>query len=459
MKGFVPTPCQTVDLMVGKLFGESPPGADATVLDPGCGDGEFIAGVIRYCSARGWQLPRIIGIELDPTRAATAASRFATCETVDIRTADFLRTVVGAFDYVIGNPPYVPITALSLSEREEYRAHFACARGRFDLYLLFFEQALRLLKADGRLVFITPEKFIYVETARPLRQLLQHRDVTELHFVAEATFGDLVTYPLISTVTATRAVGHSTRVIRRDGTQQDVALDTSSSWLPAVRGVASDLVGPTLADISVRISCGVATGADSVFVVADADLHAGLRPFAHPTIAGRQITSHASPRTRSSILAPYDRDGKLLPAKALGALGRYLNSPARRARLAERTCSARKPWYAFHDNLPLNEMLRPKLLCKDITERPYFVLDVAGDIVPRHSVYYIVPKNPADLVPLAEYLNSPAVENWLRSHCQRAANGFLRVQSHVLKQLPLDARFHTMAEVAQPDHVAAARLA
>jgi adenine-specific DNA-methyltransferase len=66
----------------------------------------------------------------------------------------------------------VPITGLSEDERRSYRQRYTTATGRFDLYLLFFEQALRLLKPGGRLVFITPEKFLYVRTAEPLRRAL-----------------------------------------------------------------------------------------------------------------------------------------------------------------------------------------------------------------------------------------------------------------------------------------------
>ncbi len=43
--------------------------------------------------------------------------------------------------------------------------------------------------------------------------------------------------------------------------------------------------------------------------------------------------------------------------------------------------------------LVLPEMLRPKILFKDIGARPQFWVDWTGDIVPRHSVYYLVPRD------------------------------------------------------------------
>lgn len=65
------------------------------------------------------------------------------------------------------------------------------------------------------------------------------------------------------------------------------------------------------------------------------------------------------------------------------------------------------------------------------------MIDDAGDVVPRHSVYYLVPLHADRLQSLAEYLNSDASRDWLEAHCQRAANGFLRLQSQVLKRLPI----------------------
>jgi len=120
MRGFVCTPDATVDRMVGKLFDAKPPTKESTLLDPGCGPGAFIAGVLRWCNQHGKAPPRIVGYENAPRRYAQASERFRDDAAVTILRQDFLTVRDGEFDYVIGNPPYVPITALSESDKAKF---------------------------------------------------------------------------------------------------------------------------------------------------------------------------------------------------------------------------------------------------------------------------------------------------------------------------------------------------
>lgn len=438
MKGFVPTPEKTVDLMVARLFKGQPPRRTSRLLDPGCGHGAFIQGVIRWCRRNRAPRPVIVGIELDPEKLRRAKQVLAGESGIALLKGDFLLKNVGTFDYIIGNPPYVAIEQLSDTERNQYRALFESARGRLDLYLLFWERALKLLQPRGRMVFITPEKFAYVETARPLRLLLSHYQIDELLYVSEETFPGLTTYPTVTTV-SNKAPDRSTLVRHRNGTRRQVRLPTSGdSWQSVINGSPQIPGEKTLADVSRRISCGVATGADKIFLFRDEDLPVGLARFARPTLAGRELRlGHGLPTPRRVLLIPYDTHGTLLRSDELGPLAEFLNRPEVRKRLEERTCTRRKPWYAFHDSLPLEDMLRPKLLCKDITREPFFWVERRGDVVPLHSTYYIVPRDEQLLEPLANYLNSKQVGEWLRANCQRAASGFLRMQSAVLKKLPV----------------------
>ena len=287
------------------------------------------------------------------------------------------------------------------------------------------------------MVFITPEKFIYVATTSRLRELMGRKQVVEIQMIGEETFDDLTTYPTITTLDNHPRIA-DTRVIFRDGRATDVRLSADGhSWLPKINGIAKQEKTIVLGDIALRVSCGVATGADSVFVRKARELSPELKRFAYPTISGRELMERDLPSTVYSMLIPYDNDGDLLHEGRLSSLKGYLMQPDNLKKLKGRTCVARKPWYAFHENPPLTDILQPKILCKDITAKAQFWTDKEGGIVPKHSVYYIVPKNPAHIDRLCEYLNSREVSTWIEAHCQRAANGFLRLQSSVLKSIPI----------------------
>ena len=102
MKGFVPTPGELVDLMVDKLLRVHEPTSATTLLDPGCGEGEFIAGVLRWCGANGRPVPRIVGVEQHAGRAAIARRRFPASGKLEIETGDVLRASERLFEMVVG---------------------------------------------------------------------------------------------------------------------------------------------------------------------------------------------------------------------------------------------------------------------------------------------------------------------------------------------------------------------
>lgn len=439
VKGFVPTPAPLVDRMVEALFERRAPRAESRVLDLGCGEGPFVGGVVRWGERQGRPLPRIVGVELHPERAQTARDGFSDVPEVSILTGDALGDdPAGPFDYVIANPPYVSITGLSEAEKADYRARFETARGRFDLYFLFWEQALRLVQPGGRVVFVTPDKWLRVASATALRALLARHRVRSVEQLPEDTFPGRTTYPSVTVVDAEASQADDRpELIRRDGSRTPLRLVRSGA-APTLGVLDGPLMRShrTLGEVALRISCGVATGADRVFVRPQAWAGREAGPFAHPTVSGRQLgASNPTPVVSDVLATPYDTAGRLVELDRLGPLAAHLE--AHRSALERRTCARRKPWYAFHETPPMVEMLRPKLLCRDLTRDPKFWVDASGEIVPRHSVYYIVPRDPAHLEPLHAYLNGPEATGWLRAHSQRAANGFLRLQSTVLKRLPL----------------------
>ena len=250
MRGFVPTPESLVDHMVSLLFEGRSIDSEDRLLDPGCGAGAFMKGVLRWSSTTRSSLPHITGIEIDGQLALEAASQFRHNTHVSVIQGDFLRSKLSRrFNYIIGNPPYVSILRLDEREKTEYKSLYRTATGRFDLYMLFFERAIEALEPGGRLVFVTPEKFTYVDAASSLRELLSDCDVRRLELLPEDSFGDLVTYPLATVVEKSRT-SRATQIVNRAGAEKSVRIPRGgASWGPLVNGSKPDSGSGQMTDV------------------------------------------------------------------------------------------------------------------------------------------------------------------------------------------------------------------
>lgn len=60
------------------------------------------------------------------------------------------------FDVVIGNPPYVPTEYISDKDKVYLESKYESAFGRINLYPIFYELGLNILRENGRLSYITP---------------------------------------------------------------------------------------------------------------------------------------------------------------------------------------------------------------------------------------------------------------------------------------------------------------
>lgn len=76
----------------------------------------------------------------------------------------------GGFDVVIGNPPYIPTERIASADKSYYEEEYQSAYGRINVYPLFYERGLTLLKDNGLLGYITPYTLMknqyYVEARR-----------------------------------------------------------------------------------------------------------------------------------------------------------------------------------------------------------------------------------------------------------------------------------------------------
>jgi hypothetical protein len=105
----------------------------------------------------------------------------------------------GGFDVVIGNPPYVRTTELKNDEKKFYENKYPSAYKQYDIYVLFYEKAINLLREGGFLGFITSNKFLASEYGLKLRELIlkETKMVEIIDYSNAKVFGDASTYPVV----------------------------------------------------------------------------------------------------------------------------------------------------------------------------------------------------------------------------------------------------------------------
>lgn len=98
----------------------------------------------------------------------------------------------GGFDVVIGNPPYVLCQPSNTSDEIlQYYKQSKVACYKIDLFHLFFEKSIYLLKNNGNLGFITPNTYLTNKYIEPLRNfILTNSTIQSLVSYQDAVFPD-----------------------------------------------------------------------------------------------------------------------------------------------------------------------------------------------------------------------------------------------------------------------------
>jgi len=96
--------------------------------------------------------------------------------------ASLMMSIFRGFDIAIGNPPYVSSwkDLENSPQKTYYKENYKTAVGHYDLYILFYEKSINLLKKDGILSFITSNKWMAQGYGLELRKLFLEKKLLQL---------------------------------------------------------------------------------------------------------------------------------------------------------------------------------------------------------------------------------------------------------------------------------------
>lgn len=207
------TPSYVVDFIIKEVS----PKMNDKCLDPSCGCGAFLIGLVEYYqktfnkSIKKTIKENIYGsdiLQYNVRRSKIILSLFGLLNNEIIEESDFniynhdsLRADwKNKFEIIVGNPPYVKFQDLSDENRRYLINNWkSIEHGTFNLYFAFFELGHILLTANGKLGYITPNNYFTSLSGKSLRQyFLQNKCVTRIVDFRHKKVFDAQTYTAIT---------------------------------------------------------------------------------------------------------------------------------------------------------------------------------------------------------------------------------------------------------------------
>jgi len=493
-KGVVYTKRWVVELLLDLAgYNSSANLVDAVAVEPSVGDGAFLGVMVERLADSCKRLGRpvsdchnsLIAYELDDVSARRA--RNLAVEVLEdrgispstakslalswVRAGDYLfDSMTVEADFVIGNPPYVRLEEIPEETALLYRDAYLTMRGRADLYVAFFEAALRQLKEGGACAFICADRWMRNQYGAELRELITSAFavdvIVEMHN-ADAFHDEVDAYPAITvirrkeqeaTVVASAgpevensSAGVLAGALRRIAEGKTTAMpaglraarvDTwfksgdpwpcrSPEQLALLRRLEEEFAP---LEMNAKVGIGVATGNDKVFVTKDAHL---VEPSRLLKLAmAKDIRSGKLSWSGHYLVDPWNCDG-LISLEKFPRLRAYYEAHGTALKQRHTAIKSAHAWYKTIDRVTHSLTEKPKLYIADIKNALEPVLDT-GETYPHHNLYFIQ-SDIWDLEVLGGLLMSAIGQFFVESYGVRMRGGYLRFQAQYLRRIRVPA--------------------
>ena len=246
---------------IGTVLGYTGSERPVTVLDPACGSGSFLLAALKtlvdhYQAATFDEKISVLrksiyGVDLDPKAVEIAQFNLLIRilerrkilpvmdknvmvgnSLVDDRTVDPHAVTWdsafpaaagnGGFDVIVGNPPYVfgGGSGISISEKDYFQQKYDSGHRKLNLFSLFFERSIKLLRPGGFMGFIVPNTLLRVTSYEDTRKyILENTRVVGIVNLEAGVFEDVTAATVIIILQKLRrgetTAGHMVKVYER----------------------------------------------------------------------------------------------------------------------------------------------------------------------------------------------------------------------------------------------------
>ena len=419
--GQVYTPQFIVCKILDDVGYNSPEILGKMIIDPACGDGRFLVEIVKriieYSSEKnlkknlecvyGWDIDELAIIEcrknlnnliknrnIDIQWNVNVTNSIEKYEKPDL----FAASEHQKFDFIVGNPPYIRIQHLELKQRQYIQNNYDfCKSGSTDIYIAFYELCINLLSKNGICGLITPNTFLFTETARPLRQYFSaNKNLVQITNYGDIQlFDDATTYSAITIFNDQKNQNFKFQKAISEKVFEEKNTDFSELKEPFWQLTTENtekIIGKKLKEIC-NIHVGITTLCDSAyifpieelgekFVLANTKLQGKVKiekNILKPIVKGSKL-KHSEEKIKEYVLFPYKQsNGKhtIISEKELKECYpfayKYLLSVKTELDKRDNGTPNTVAWYAFGRSQGLDTSFGEKIIFSPMNEKPNFV--------------------------------------------------------------------------------------
>ncbi len=354
------------------------------------------------------------------------------------------------FDIVIANPPYISHVNYKYDDKPVLRKIYSTYSGRADVYVIFYERAIKLANIHGVISYITPNKFFRAGYGAKIRQLF-HSDIQVISIVdfGDTPVFDATTYPAVLILKNTPPENYTFSYLKAKnlngfnlrGKIQNFPRDylTQQLWsfeedeLAEIWKKIRQNSQSLKQYINDKFYRGIVTGLNEAFLITEEERSSILKDnpeaseIIKPYLRGKDVKRWLSKPSNYIIFTYHGVDISKYPA-----VEKYLASY--RKQLENRATSKNHKWYELQQ--PQTGIFRHyeeiKIISTDIAKRCEFTIDTTGAYI--DATLFCIPLKDFYLLAL---LNSKLLELFYKSISSTIRGDFLRFKKIYLDLLPI----------------------
>ena len=367
------------------------------------------------------------------------------------------------FDCIIGNPPYIQLQSMGTDadvlERMKYKTYVRTG----DIYCLFYEHGMNLLKPNGCLCYITSNKWMRAGYGKELRQyfIAKTNPVLLIDFAGIKIF-DAATVEtniliakkesytqntLACIISNTDDLNKLSILVQQQAVECNFA--SSDSWVilsPIEQSIKQkiDTIGTPLKNWNINIYRGVLTGYNDAFIISTEkrneilancqteDERTRTAELIRPILRGRDIKRYSYDWANLWLINTHNGIKGKIPRIQIE------NYPAIKAHLDQywekistRADKGDTP-YNLRNCAYMEDFSKPKIVWGEISDKSKFAFDFSGEYIPEATTFYL---NGEYIEYLLTALNS-SVSEWLFSKTGTTTGvGTIRWKKYTIEQL------------------------